>query len=97
MKRYFAPFTKARTWTETLHLLLDLPLGIAWFTIVVGLSMDYEVFLLSRVREEYAHTADAVESVVMTRAVAARPSATDSTASLVRAYSSRTRDSRNTS
>jgi MMPL family len=33
------------------------------FAIVSGLSMDYEVFLLSRVREEYARTNDAVESV----------------------------------
>jgi len=33
------------------------------FAIVFGLSMDYEVFLLSRVREEYARTNDAVESV----------------------------------
>jgi len=40
MKRYFAPYTKARTWSGTLHLLLDLPLGIAWFTVVVvGLSV----------------------------------------------------------
>jgi RND superfamily putative drug exporter len=28
------------------------------FTILFGLSMDYEVFLLSRVREEYARTGD---------------------------------------
>jgi putative drug exporter of the RND superfamily len=33
------------------------------FAIVFGLSMDYEVFLLSRVREEYARTHDAVGSV----------------------------------
>jgi RND superfamily putative drug exporter len=33
------------------------------FAIVFGLSMDYEVFLLSRVREEYVRTNDAVESV----------------------------------
>ena len=40
MKRIFAPLAKARTWSESLHLLLDLPLGIAWFTIVVtGLSL----------------------------------------------------------
>ena len=48
MKRYFAPFTKARTWTETLHLLLDLPLGIAWFTIVVvGLSLGVGLVVLA--------------------------------------------------
>jgi RND superfamily putative drug exporter len=33
------------------------------FAIVFGLSMDYEVFLLSRMREEYARTGDAIESV----------------------------------
>lgn len=35
------------------------------FAIVFGLSMDYEVFLLSRVREEWTHTHDARGSVVM--------------------------------
>ena len=40
MKKLFGPLFRARTWSETLHLLLDLPLGIAWFTIVVtGLSL----------------------------------------------------------
>jgi RND superfamily putative drug exporter len=33
------------------------------FTILFGLSMDYEVFLLSRVREEYARTGDNDHSV----------------------------------
>ena len=33
------------------------------FAIVFGLSMDYEVFLLSRVKEEYDRTGDPVESV----------------------------------
>ncbi len=33
------------------------------FAIVFGLSMDYEVFLLSRVREEFVRSGDAVESV----------------------------------
>ena len=33
------------------------------FAIVFGLSMDYEVFLLSRIREEYLRTGDPVESV----------------------------------
>ncbi len=33
------------------------------FAIVFGLSMDYEVFLLSRIREEYDRTGDPVESV----------------------------------
>jgi putative drug exporter of the RND superfamily len=33
------------------------------FAIVFGLSMDYEVFLLSRIREEYDRTGDPVTSV----------------------------------
>ena len=33
------------------------------FAIVFGLSMDYEVFLISRIREEYDRTGDPVESV----------------------------------
>jgi len=33
------------------------------FAIVFGLSMDYEVFLLSRVKEEYDRTGDAKNSV----------------------------------
>ena len=33
------------------------------FPILFGLSMDYEVFLLSRIREEYARTGDNAESV----------------------------------
>lgn len=40
MKKLFGPAFSVRTWAETLHLLLDLPLGITWFTIVVtGLSL----------------------------------------------------------
>ena len=34
------------------------------FAIVFGLSMDYEVFLLSRIREEYLRTGDNESSVV---------------------------------
>jgi RND superfamily putative drug exporter len=34
------------------------------FAVLFGLSMDYEVFLLSRVREEYELTGDNTESVV---------------------------------
>ena len=36
---------------------------VVMFPIVFGLSMDYEVFLLSRIREEYARTGDNAESV----------------------------------
>ena len=40
MKRLFAPLTQGRTWSSSLHLVLDLPFGIAWFVItVVGLSV----------------------------------------------------------
>jgi putative drug exporter of the RND superfamily len=42
------------------------------FAIVFGLSMDYEVFLLSRVREQYVRTHDAVESVADGLAATAR-------------------------
>jgi RND superfamily putative drug exporter len=42
------------------------------FAIVFGLSMDYEVFLLSRVREEYVRTGDAVGSVADGLAATAR-------------------------
>ena len=34
------------------------------FAILFGLSMDYEVFLLSRIREEYLATGDSHKSVV---------------------------------
>src|SRR4051794_39209305 len=39
-------------------------LPLMMFAILFGLSMDYEVFLLSRVREEYVATGDSHESVV---------------------------------
>src|SRR3712207_3629571 len=42
------------------------------FAIVFGLSMDYEVFLLSRVREEWLHTGDSHESVANGLAATAR-------------------------
>jgi RND superfamily putative drug exporter len=37
---------------------------VLMFAILFGLSMDYEVFLLSRVREEYLRTGDSAASVV---------------------------------
>jgi RND superfamily putative drug exporter len=49
---------------------LDHPLAVSsWvpilmFAILFGLSMDYEVFLLSRIREDWAHTGDSHGSVV---------------------------------
>ena len=42
------------------------------FAIVFGLSMDYEVFLLSRVKEEYDRTGDARTSVADGLAATAR-------------------------
>ncbi|MEZ5229878.1 MAG: MMPL family transporter, partial [Acidimicrobiales bacterium] len=42
------------------------------FAIVFGLSMDYEVFLLSRVKEEYDHSGDPVGSVADGLAATAR-------------------------
>jgi RND superfamily putative drug exporter len=42
------------------------------FAVLFGLSMDYEVFLLSRVREEYLRTGSAGESVAGGIAATAR-------------------------
>ncbi|MCH7789268.1 MAG: MMPL family transporter [Acidobacteria bacterium] len=42
------------------------------FAVVFGLSMDYEVFLLSRIKEEYDRSGDAVESVADGLAMTAR-------------------------
>jgi RND superfamily putative drug exporter len=36
---------------------------VLMFAVVFGLSMDYEVFLISRVREEWVHKGDATEAV----------------------------------
>jgi len=38
-------------------------LPVMLFAIVFGLSMDYEVFLISRIREEYERTGDNTEAV----------------------------------
>jgi putative drug exporter of the RND superfamily len=45
---------------------------IMMFAIVFGLSMDYEVFLLSRIKEEYDHTHDNATAVADGLAVTAR-------------------------
>jgi RND superfamily putative drug exporter len=42
---------------------IDLTMPILMFCIAFGLSMDYEVFLLSRIKEEYDRTGDNVGSV----------------------------------
>jgi putative drug exporter of the RND superfamily len=39
------------------------PLPTIFFAVLFGLSMDYEVFLLSRIREEYDTSGDTAESV----------------------------------
>ncbi|WP_280234315.1 MMPL family transporter [Nocardia cyriacigeorgica] len=57
---------------------------IVMFCIAYGLSMDYEVFLLSRIKEDYDRTGDARESVV--RGIA-RSSPLVTTAALILAVS----------
>jgi RND superfamily putative drug exporter len=47
-------------------------LPLVLFAIVFGLSMDYEVFLLSRIHEEWVRTGDAKESVADGLAATAR-------------------------
>ena len=41
---------------ETIPIVSFLPMMM--FAILFGLSMDYEVFILSRIREEYVRTGD---------------------------------------
>jgi putative drug exporter of the RND superfamily len=55
---------------ETVPIVSFLPMML--FAILFGLSMDYEVFLLSRVREEYLHTHDNGSAVVEGIAATAR-------------------------
>ncbi|WP_306359160.1 MMPL family transporter [Nocardia sp. CC227C] len=43
--------------------LIASPIPTMFFAILFGLSMDYEVFLLSRIREEYERTRDNTEAV----------------------------------
>ena len=49
---------------------IQLPIGI--FAILFGLSMDYEVFLLSRIREEFVRTGDNARAVADGLAKSAR-------------------------
>ena len=44
---------------------IELTIPIVLFTVIFGLSMDYELFLLSRIREEYDRTGDTVQSVAL--------------------------------
>ena len=55
---------------STVPILSFIPLFM--FAILFGLSMDYEVFLLSRIREEYLRTGDNDEAVVRGLATTAR-------------------------
>ncbi|MGH8998660.1 MAG: MMPL family transporter [Acidimicrobiia bacterium] len=55
---------------ETMPIISFLPMMM--FAILFGLSMDYEVFILSRVREEYVRTGDPHASVVTGIATSAR-------------------------
>ena len=43
--------------------LIASPLPAIFFAVLFGLSMDYEVFLVSRIREAHAETGDTVEAV----------------------------------
>jgi RND superfamily putative drug exporter len=51
---------------------IDPWIPVTMFTILFGLSMDYEVFLLSRIREEWLHTGDNSSSVADGLAVTGR-------------------------
>jgi RND superfamily putative drug exporter len=44
---------------------IELTIPVVMFAVVFGLSMDYELFLLSRIREEYDRTGDTVQSVAL--------------------------------
>lgn len=52
--------------------LIASPLPAIFFAVLFGLSMDYEVFLLSRIREAYAATGDNVEAVARGLAASGR-------------------------
>ena len=53
--------------------LIASPLPAIFFAVLFGLSMDYEVFLVSRIREAYVATGDNAEAVA--RGLAAKPAA----------------------
>jgi RND superfamily putative drug exporter len=55
---------------EAIPVPIQLPIGI--FAILFGLSMDYEVFLLSRIKEEYERTGDNAVAVADGLAKSAR-------------------------
>ena len=43
----------------------DITLPLVMFAIVFGISMDYEVLLLSRIREEYARSRDNSSAIAL--------------------------------
>ncbi len=53
-------------------LMIASPLPTIFFAVLFGLSMDYEVFLLSRIREAYDATGDSAESVARGMAATGR-------------------------
>ncbi len=60
--------TFQKGWGESLGLFTQYPIIEAWiplflFSVLFGLSMDYHVFLLSRIRERFDKTGDNTESV----------------------------------
>jgi RND superfamily putative drug exporter len=55
---------------ETVPIISFMPMML--FAILFGLSMDYEVFLLSRIREEYLHRGDSDTAVIEGIAATAR-------------------------
>jgi len=44
---------------------LDILLPIVLFCVLFGLSMDYEVFLLTRIKEEHDHCGDNSQSIIV--------------------------------
>jgi putative drug exporter of the RND superfamily len=56
---------------DTTYLIVS-PMPTIFFAVLFGLSMDYEVFLLTRIREEYDATGDNAESVARGMAATGR-------------------------
>jgi uncharacterized membrane protein YdfJ with MMPL/SSD domain len=58
------PLVLAVTFIALVFAFRSIVVPIKAITILFGLSMDYEVFLLSRIREEYRRTGDNAKSVI---------------------------------
>ena len=82
MGALFRPLIRARTWKETLHLLIDLPLGIAWFTIIVtGIALGFGLIPLMLIGVvvllltlQFVRVVSAIERVIGARPVVEAPS-----------------------